>query len=190
MWGYLYMYVQPMDNWLAIHTLYVHRTLYITHTHTHTHTLIRVNTHACTHALAHMDVINVFKITFLKVCVNVYARGSVSERVHMRVRMSMCVCVRALSLMCGCECKMPSNRQLSDLCVICRRINGDDLELPNIQQGMVRPSSPGGPSNGGHMSRPRSRTNRPPMTARSYTDLGPQVGRSHCLRVCLSTFCN
>lgn len=40
--------------------------------------------------------------------------------------------------------------------------------------GMVRPSSPGGPT-GGRESRPRSRTHRPSMPARSYTDVGMQA---------------
>lgn len=53
------------------------------------------------------------------------------------------------------------------------------VELPGLPQaaGMVRPSSPGGP--GGHMSRPRSRASRPPMTARSYTDVGMQGAGSN-----------
>ncbi|XP_076442008.1 uncharacterized protein LOC143281011 isoform X2 [Babylonia areolata] len=58
------------------------------------------------------------------------------------------------------------------------------LELPELpMQGrqnpmdMVRPSSPGGP--GGHMSRPRSRGSRPPMTARSYTDMGMQASNDY-----------
>jgi len=52
-----------------------------------------------------------------------------------------------------------------------------DMPLPGRQtpMGMVRPSSPGGPGAGGHVSRPRSRQQRPPMTARAYTDLGPQI---------------
>ncbi|KAL8613769.1 hypothetical protein ACOMHN_029626 [Nucella lapillus] len=52
-----------------------------------------------------------------------------------------------------------------------------DMPLPGRQtpMGMVRPSSPGGPIGGGHMSRPRSRTYRPPMTARSHTEIGMQT---------------
>ncbi|XP_070180589.1 uncharacterized protein [Littorina saxatilis] len=53
-----------------------------------------------------------------------------------------------------------------------------DMPLAGRQtpMGMVRrPSSPGGPGGaGGHVSRPRSRSQRPPMTARSYTDMGMQ----------------
>lgn len=61
------------------------------------------------------------------------------------------------------------------------RLKEDEfVELPDLPlqgrqtpMGMVRASSPGGPAAAGeHMSRPRSR--RPPMTARSHTDLGFQ----------------
>jgi len=62
------------------------------------------------------------------------------------------------------------------------RLKEDELEvLPDMPlpgratpMGMVRPSSPGGPT-GGHVSRPRSRQQRPAMTARSYTDMGCQA---------------
>ncbi|XP_076464148.1 uncharacterized protein LOC143296215 [Babylonia areolata] len=53
-----------------------------------------------------------------------------------------------------------------------------DMPLPGRQtpMGMVRPSSPGGPSrDGGHVSRPRSRGNRPAMVGRSNTEIGLQT---------------
>ncbi|KAK7504229.1 hypothetical protein BaRGS_00004533 [Batillaria attramentaria] len=51
-----------------------------------------------------------------------------------------------------------------------------DIPLPGRQTpiGMVRPSSPGGPGAGGHVSRPRSRA-RPTLGGRSYTDMGIQA---------------
>ena len=78
------------------------------------------------------------------------------------------------------------------MCFTCSRLREDEFaEMPDFPlqgrqtpMGMVRPSSPGGPGNGAHMSRPRSRgSRRPAMTARSYTDMGIQV--SQCVCVCV-----